>query len=173
LEQLFEGRGQLVVYHFMFAPDQERGCKSCSFWADSFDGIVAHLKQRDTSFAAISRAPLAKLQTMAGQLGWSFKWVSSEGNAFNLEYGVYFAPEVLAADNRPYNFGSSAAHGPDMPGVSVFVREGGQIFHTYSSYARGIDILNTAYNYLDLTPKGRNEGDRPMSWVKYRDRYGE
>jgi predicted dithiol-disulfide oxidoreductase (DUF899 family) len=171
LAQLFEGKSQLIVYHFMFAPEAQAGCKSCSFWADSFNGIVAHLKQRDTTFSAISRAPLPKLQAMAKRLDWSFKWVSSEGNHFNRDYGVFFAPEVLATGTIPYNFGSHPAYGPDMPGVSVFLKDGDRIFHTYSAYARGIDLLNTAYNYLDLTPKGRDEGDRPMSWVKYRDQY--
>lgn len=173
LAQLFERRSQLVVYHFMFAPEAQAGCKSCSFWADSFNGVVAHLKQRDTSFSAISRAPLAKLQPMAQRLGWSFKWVSSEGNHFNRDFGVFFAPEVLATGAIPYNFGNVPAYGPDMPGVSVFFKDGNSVFHTYSAYARGIDLLNTAYNYLDLTPKGRDEGDRPMSWVKYRDQYAD
>ena len=173
LAQLFQGRSQLVVYHFMFNPTAERGCKNCSFWADSFNGIVAHLKQRDTSFAAISRAPLGKLQTMAQQLGWTFPWVSSEGTSFNHDFGVFFAPEVLATGSIEYNFGSQRAYGPDMPGVSVFYREGDQVFHTYSGYARGIDLLNTTYNFLDLTPKGRDEGDKPMAWVKYRDQYVE
>jgi predicted dithiol-disulfide oxidoreductase (DUF899 family) len=174
LEQLFEGRSQLVVYHFMFHPDWEAGCKSCSFWADNFNGIGAHLKQRDVTFAAISRAPLAKLQAFAGRMGWGFEWVSSHGNDFNFDYGVSFTPEEVAEGEFTYNYAKSKAYGPEMPGISVFLKTGaGEIFHTYSCYSRGIDILNTVYNFLDLVPKGRDEAELPftMSWVRLHDEY--
>jgi predicted dithiol-disulfide oxidoreductase (DUF899 family) len=172
LAELFGTRKQLVVYHFMFAPEWETGCKSCSFWADSFNGITAHLEQRDVTFAAISRAPLAKLGSFARRLGWSFKWVSSSGTDFNYDFNVSFKPEVLASGQGTYNYGPVPVQSSDLPGVSVFVRDdSGAVFHTYSAYARGIDGLNTAYNYLDLVPRGRDEGDQPQSWVKLRDLY--
>jgi predicted dithiol-disulfide oxidoreductase (DUF899 family) len=175
LAELFEGRSQLVVYHFMFAPDWETGCKSCSFWADSFNGPVAHLNQRDVTFLAISRAPLPKLQAFAQRMGWSFKWVSSFDSDFNFDFQASFMPEDLARGDAIYNYAPLAHQMSDMPGVSVFARdESGALFHTYSCYSRGIDMLNTAYQYLDLTPKGRDEASLPgtMAWVKLRDQYG-
>ena len=184
LAQLFGDRSQLVVYHFMFAPEWEVGCKSCSFWADNFNGITAHLRQRDVAFAAISRAPLAKLQDFAKRLGWTFKWVSSHGTDFNYDFEVSFKPEPLARGDAIYNFAklSSIRSGgsvrniapSDMPGISVFTKdESGAIFRTYSTYGRGIDMMNTAYQYLDLVPKGRDEAGLPhtMTWVKLRDLY--
>lgn len=175
LAELFEGRSQLVVYHFMFGPDWEAGCKSCSFWADNFNGIVAHLNQRDVSFVAISRAPLAKLSAFAKRLGWTFEWVSSFGSEFNRDFGVSFSPEDLARGEISYNYTTQKAHGPELPGISVFFKDDdGRVFHTYSCYARGLDMLNTAYHYLDLVPKGRDEAGLPasMSWVRLRDQYG-
>jgi predicted dithiol-disulfide oxidoreductase (DUF899 family) len=175
LAQLFEGRSQLVVYHFMFAPEWETGCKSCSFWADNFNGITAHLQERDVAFAAISRAPLPKLQAFARRLGWSFKWVSSSGNDFNYDFNVSFKPETLARGQGVYNYETLKYESSDMPGVSVFAKDAsGAVFHTYSAFSRGIDLLNTAYNYLDLVPKGRDEDHLPhkMAWVKLRDLYG-
>jgi len=175
LAQLFAGRSQLVVYHFMFAPEWETGCKSCSFWADNFNGITAHLQQRDVAFAAISRAPLPKLQSFARRLGWSFKWVSSSGNDFNYDFDVSFKPETLARGQGVYNYERLQYQSSDMPGVSVFAKDaGGAVFHTYSAFSRGIDMLNTAYNYLDLVPKGRDEDHlaHKMDWVKLRDLYG-
>jgi predicted dithiol-disulfide oxidoreductase (DUF899 family) len=175
LAELFEGRSQLVVYHFMFAPDWEVGCKSCSFWADNFNGVVAHLNQRDVTFVAISRAPLPKLQAFAQRLGWSFPWVSSSGSDFNFDFHVSFTPEDVARGEATYNYAPLTHAMSDLPGVSVFARdESGALFHTYSCYARGIDMLNTAYHYLDLTPKGRDEEGlpTPMAWVKLRDQYG-
>jgi predicted dithiol-disulfide oxidoreductase (DUF899 family) len=174
LADLFEGRSQLVVYHFMFAPDWEEGCPSCSFWADNFNGIGVHLDQRDVTMVAISRAPLGKLEAFKKRMGWSFKWVSSYHNDFNYDYHVSFTPEALEKE-VDYNYGSLRTDEPELPGVSVFYKdEQGNVFHTYSSYARGIDMLNTAYHYLDLVPKGRDE-DRlafTMEWVRYHDRYG-
>ena len=174
LAQLFGDRTQLVVYHFMFAPDWEVGCKSCSFWADNFNGITCHLRQRDVAFAAISRAPLAKLQAFAQRLGWTFKWVSSQATDFNYDFEVSFQPEALARGEATYNFAKLKNSSSDMPGISVFAKdEGDAIYRTYSTYGRGLDMMNTAYHYLDLVPKGRDEAGQPytMAWVKLRDLY--
>jgi len=174
LAQLFGDRSQLVVYHFMFAPEWDVGCKSCSFWADNFNGIISHLRQRDVAFAAISRAPLAKLQAFAKRLGWTFKWVSSNGTDFNYDFEVSFKPEALARGDATYNFAKLQNGNSDMPGISVFAKdESGAVFRTYSTYGRGLDMMNTAYHYLDLVPKGRDEAGLPftMSWVKLRDLY--
>ncbi len=175
LAQLFAGRSQLVVYHFMFAPDWEVGCKSCSFWADNFNGITTHLAQRDVTLVAISRAPLAKLREFARRLGWTFKWVSSSGNDFNFDYGVSFRPDQLAKGEVTYNYEPRKTSTSDLPGISVFYKDkSGAIFHTYSCYARGLDMMNVAYHYLDLMPKGRDEAGLPhaMAWVRLRDEYG-
>ena len=174
LAQLFEGRNQLVVYHFMFAPEAEAPCRSCSFWADNFNGVVAHLNQRDVTFVAVSRAPLPRLQAFAKRMGWSFKWLSSGGSDFNYDYGVSFRPEDLAAGKAAYNYGPNKMQMSDLPGISVYFKDAdGQVFHTYSCYARGLDMLNTAYHYLDLVPKGRDESDLPytMAWVRFHDLY--
>ena len=174
LGQLFNGRSQLIVYHFMFGPDWEVGCKSCSFWADNFNGIVPHLNQRDVTFVAVSRAPLAKLQAFATRLGWSFKWVSSSRSDFNYDYNVSFTPEDLADGSAIYNYAANKMNMPELPGISVFFKDAeGKVFHTYSCYARGLDMLNTAYHYLDLVPKGRDETGQPhsMAWVRLRDQY--
>ena len=183
LAQIFGDRSQLVVYHFMFAPEWEVGCKSCSFWADNFNGITAHLRRRDVAFAAISRAPLAKLQTFAKRLGWTFKWVSSNGGDFNYDFEVSFQPDAPARGDATYNFArlSSLRSGnsvlknfapSDMPGISVFAKdESGAVFRTYSTFGRGIDMMNTTYHYLDLVPKGRDEAGGIMAWVKLRDLY--
>ena len=174
LAQLFGDRSQLIVYHFMFAPDWDVGCKSCSFWADNFNGITAHLRARDVAFVAISRAPLAKLQAFARRLGWSFKWVSSGESDFNYDFEVSFTPEAHARGEATYNFARLQHASSDMPGVSVFTKdESGAVFRTYSTYGRGLDMLNTAYHYLDLVPKGRDEAGQPdtMTWVKLRDLY--
>jgi predicted dithiol-disulfide oxidoreductase (DUF899 family) len=175
LGQLFNGHSQLIVYHFMFDPDWEAGCKSCSFWADNFNGIVPHLNQRDVTFVAISRAPFAKLQAFAERLGWSFKWLSSAGNDFNYDYNVSFTPEALAGGSAIYNYAANKRNMTELPGISVFFKDAeGKLFHTYSCYARGLDMLNTAYHYLDLVPKGRDEAGLPhaMAWVRLRDQYG-
>ena len=174
LAQLFGDRSQLVVYHFMFAPEWDVGCKSCSFWADNFNGITPHLRQRDVAFAAISRAPLAKLQAFARRLGWTFKWVSSNGTDFNYDFEVSFQPDALARGDATYNFAKLQNANSDMPGISVFAKdESGAVFRTYSTFGRGLDMMNTAYHYLDLVPKGRDEAGLPftMSWVKLRDLY--
>ena len=175
LADLFEGRSQLVIYHFMFAPEWEEGCPSCSFWADNFNPIVIHLNHRDVAFAAISRASIKKLSAFRERMGWNFKWVSSGKNKFNYDYHVSF-PAGAPKEQLEYNYSKLQIDSPDLPGVSVFYKDGkGNIFHTYSAYSRGIDILNTAYNYLDLVPKGRDEDDFEfsMEWLRYHDRYDE
>jgi predicted dithiol-disulfide oxidoreductase (DUF899 family) len=170
LRELFAGRSQLIVYHFMFAPDDDAGCPHCSFWADSFDRNVVHLAAHETTLVAISRAPLAKLQAYQERMGWGFHWVSSGGNDFNADFGVAFSPDEREAPI--YNYGSQAPGLGDREGVSVFVRDGEDVFHTYSAYARGIDLLNSAYNYIDLTPGGRDEeGRSPQWWVRRHDEY--
>ena len=174
LPELFDGRSQLVVYHFMFAPDWDEGCKHCSFWADNFNGLGIHLNHRDVSFVAISRAPLEKLEAFKRRMGWSFKWVSSGGNDFNYDYQASFTPQEVESGAAFFNYSKSAVGVTDREGVSVFYKDaGGAVFHTYSSYARGIDMLNTAYHYLDLVPKGRDEDDLEFTqaWVRYHDRY--
>jgi predicted dithiol-disulfide oxidoreductase (DUF899 family) len=173
LAELFDGRSQLVVYHFMFAPNWEAGCRHCSFWADNFDRIVVHLKQRDVTMVAISRAPYAKLAAYEKRMGWSFKWVSSGETNFNFDYRASFTPQELAAKSGLFNFTVQDPHESDREGVSVFYKDtAGSVFHTYSAYARGIDLFNTAYNYLDIVPKGRDEGDRGPYWVRRHDEYG-
>ena len=174
LAQLFGDRSQLVIYHFMFAPEWEVGCKSCSFWADNFNGITAHLRQRDVAFAAIARAPLPKLQDFAKRLGWSFKWLSSQGNDFNYDFEVSFQPDAAARGEAIYNFAKLQHAASDLPGISVFTKdESGAVFRTYSTFGRGLDMMNTAYQYLDLVPKGRDEAAlaHTMEWVKLRDLY--
>jgi predicted dithiol-disulfide oxidoreductase (DUF899 family) len=169
LGELFDGLSQLVVYHFMFAPEDDVGCKSCSFWADNFNPNVIHLNARDVSFAAVSRAPFEKLEAYRQRMGWSFHWVSSGETDFNFDYGASFTPEQQ--DERLYNYGSLPPRIPDREGISVFARDDGRIFHTYSTYARGLDLMNTAYNYLDLVPKGRDEGGHGQTWVRRHDEY--
>lgn len=173
LGDLFGTCSQLLVYHFMLGPDWDQGCKSCSFWADNFQAIPIHLAHRDVSFVAISRAPFAKIEQFKKRMGWGFKWVSSFGSEFNFDFNVSFTPEDIAAGKAIYNYAPTKEAEDEMPGVSVFFKEGQQIFHTYSTYARGIDLLNGAYNYLDLVPKGRDEDPASftMSWLRHHDRY--
>src|SRR5271166_3613857 len=144
LADLFGKRTQLVVYHFMYDPDWEIGCRSCSFWADNFNGIIPHLNQRDVSLVAVSRAPLQKLQTQAQQFGWTFKWISSFGSDFNFDYNVSFSAETLARGEAFYNYTTQKITRTELPGISVFLEHDDQIFHTYSTYGRGLDMLNTA-----------------------------
>lgn len=177
LAELFAGKSQLIVYHFMFDPTWEAGCKSCSFWADNFNGIDVHLKHRDTSFLAISRAPYPKLAAYKKRMGWSFKWVSSFGTDFNYDYYVSFTDEQIAQGSAYQNYQNGKPWGTETVGVSVFFMDkNGKIFHTYSCYSRGVDMLNGAYNYLDLTPKGRDEADQgpnPQEWVRRHDEYDD
>ena len=172
LSQLFDGRSQLVVYHFMFVPDWDAGCPHCSRWADNFNGIIAHLNQRDVSMVAVSRAPYAKLAAYRQRMGWSFKWVSSFGTDFNFDYHVSFTPEELKKGKAFYNFKLQNPGVADREGVSVFARDAkGRIFRSYSTFARGIEALNLDYKYLDVVPKGRDEGGRGPFWVRRHDEY--
>ncbi len=172
LSELFDGRSQLIVYHFMFDPEWDEGCKHCSFWADNFDPIVVHLNARDATMIAVSRAPFAKLAAYKERMGWNFHWVSSFENEFNYDYDVSFTQEERDTAGL-YNYETQTGLGPEREGLSVFFKdEGGRVFHTYSAYARGIDMVNTAYHYLDLVPKGRDEEGRPQYWVRRHDEYG-
>ncbi len=176
LGDLFDGRTQLLVYHFMFGPGWEQGCPSCSFLADSFDGITIHLAQRDASFVAISRATLPEIEAFKKRMGWKFKWFSSNGNEFNYDYKVSFSKEEIASGKAVYNYGTIPFPSEEAPGASAFIRKGGEIFHTYSTYSRGLDILLPMYNWIDMTAKGRDEaGMKPhaMAWVRHHDRYGD
>jgi predicted dithiol-disulfide oxidoreductase (DUF899 family) len=171
LPDLFAGRGQLIVYHFMFEPDWEAGCPHCSFWADNFDPNLVHLRARDVTMVAVSRAPVETLLAYRERMGWSFHWVSSLGGDFNYDFGVSFAPGD--EDEPVYNYGTIRPGLPEREGMSVFVKdEAGRVFHTYSAYARGIDMFNTAYHYLDCVPRGRDEEGRPPQfWVRRHDSY--
>ena len=172
LVELFGPSSQLIVYHFMFDPSWDEGCKSCSFWADSFNGIPPHLRARDIAFVAISRAPLEKLEAYRKRMGWSFPWLSSFGTDFNRDLGVTFTEDEIESGRAPYNYTLQAFPDCEAPGVSVFYKDAaGHVYHTYSSYGRGIDILNGAYNYIDLAPKGRDEGDTTQRWVRRHDEY--
>ena len=172
LAELFDGRSQLVVYHFMFGPDWNAGCPHCSHWADNFNAIIVHLNQRDVTMVAISRAPLAKLDAYRKRMGWSFKWLSSFESDFNFDYHVSFTPKEVEAKNALYNFVQQDPGVSEREGLSVFFKDAaGALFHTYSTYARGIDMLSTDYNYLNLVPKGRDEGGRGPFWVRRHDEY--
>ena len=176
LADLFGGRHQLIVYHFMFDPSWDAGCEHCSFWADQFDGITAHLAQRDVTLVAVSRAPFSKLAAYQKRMGWKFKWLSSSDTDFNFDYHVSFTPDVLSRKAAFYNYRIDKDMGmAQREGLSVFYKdETGRLFHTYSAYARGIDMVNVAYHFLDLVPKGRDEdghGD-PQFWVRRHDEYG-
>jgi len=176
LTELFDGRSQLLVYHFMFGPDWEEGCKSCSLLADHFDGAAVHLAHRDVTLLAVSRAPLPQIEAFKRRVGWRFKWVSSFGSDFNRDYHVSFSKDEMAQGKVSYNYASSEFPSEEAPGASVFYKDaGGDVFHTYSAYARGLDILVGAYNYLDLVPKGRDEDALPftMAWVRHHDRYDD
>jgi predicted dithiol-disulfide oxidoreductase (DUF899 family) len=174
LADLFGTRSQLIVYHFMFPPEWDEVCPHCSFWADSFNANVIHLNHRDASFVAISRAPLTKIEPFRQRMGWTFTWVSSGANDFNYDLGASFTPEQVASGERLFNFGTLEAGGSDREGISVFSRDAsGAVFHTYSTFARGIDMMNVAYQYIDLLPKGREEDvpEGPQAWVRHHDRY--
>jgi predicted dithiol-disulfide oxidoreductase (DUF899 family) len=174
LADLFQGRSQLAVYHFMLGPGWNEGCKSCSFWADSFNGIVVHLAHRDMTLVGVSRAPLPEIEAFRRRMGWTFKWVSSFANDFNRDFNVSFTPEQLAKGEVFYNYEKRSFPSEEAPGMSVFFKDGaGAVFHTYSCYARGLDMLNGAYHILDLAPKGRDEDGLPgtMAWVRHHDRY--
>jgi predicted dithiol-disulfide oxidoreductase (DUF899 family) len=174
LSDLFDRRRQLVVYHFMLGPDWEEGCKSCFFWADNFNGIDVHLRHRDVTLLAVSRAPFAKIEAYRRRMGWTFPWVSSYGTDFNFDYRVSFRPEDVAAGKAQYNYALTQTSMSELPGISVFFRDdAGAVFHTYSCYSRGLDMLNGAYHLLDITPKGRDEDGLPqsMAWLRRHDQY--
>lgn len=173
LEGLFEGRSQLIVYHFMLAPGWEEGCRGCSYVSDHFDGALPHLNARDVSFTAVSCAPVAEIERFKGRMGWKFDWVSSHGTSFNRDLGVSFTPEEVEDGKADYNFGLNDIGMEEMPGLTVFARgPEGAVYRTYSTYSRGLDLLIGAYNLLDLVPKGRDEdSEAPMKWVCHHDRY--
>ena len=167
LVELFGHQTQMIVYHFMFPPEDDEGCKHCSFWADHYDGVQVHLAHRDVAFTAISRAPLAKIEKFKRRMGWKFRWVSSSGTDFNYDFQASFEDP----EHAYYNFRMTHPGMHDREGISVFAREGKQVFHTYSTYARGIEVVNSTYAFLDLVPKGRDEGKEPQAWVRHHDRY--
>jgi len=174
LSELFEGRSQLLVYHFMFDPAWQEGCKSCSFWADNFNGIITHLNQRDVTMIAVSKAPFEQLEAFKKRMGWSFKWVSAFHTDFNRDYQVSFTKEELEKGEVYYNYDRRKFSSPEAAGISVFYKDKSEnLFHTYSCYARGLDMLNGAYHFLDLVPKGRDEAGLPytMAWVRHHHKY--
>ncbi len=177
LADLFGGRGQLLVYHFMFGPGWEQGCPSCSFLADHFDCAVIHLAQRDVTFVVVSRAPYKEITAFQKRMGWRFKWVSSYGNDFNFDYHVSFTSEEKQQGKLDYNYEKLREFpSEEAPGLSVFSKDAaGAVFHTYSTYARGLDMLVGTYHFLDLVPKGRDEAALPftMAWVRHHDRYDD
>jgi predicted dithiol-disulfide oxidoreductase (DUF899 family) len=176
LSELFAGRTQLIVYHFMFGPDWADGCPSCSMAADDIDASLVHLEQRDATLVMVSRAPIEKIEAFRQRMGWKQPWVSSNRNRFNWDYHVSFTPEEMQKGEVYYNFGQMRFPSSEAPGVSVFIKDSyGNIFHTYSAYARGLEGLLSAYDLIDMTPKGRDEEQIsfPMAWVRHHDRYPE
>jgi predicted dithiol-disulfide oxidoreductase (DUF899 family) len=183
LGDLFDGRGQLVVYHAMFDPatagprttwTTDAPCFSCSFWMDNFNGVTVHLIHRDVSMVAVWRAPYVAIAAYRERMGWSFPRYSSSGSDFNRDFHVSFSPEELASGKVEYDYHLDTFSLSEAPGASVFVKDDqGQVFHTYSTYARGLDMLNVAYHYMDFVSKGRDEGDRGQSWVRRRDEYAD
>jgi len=177
LSELFEGKRQLVVQHFMFAPGWEEGCKSCSFMADHADGMLAHLAQRDIAFTAISRAPLAEIERFRARMGWRFSWASSHGSDFNADFGVSFTGVQMSTGEVAYNYRMQPFPHEEAPGISVFYKDeaSGEVFHTYSCYGRGVEAMMGTYLLVDMVPKGRDEEQLayPMAWVRHHDRYEE
>ena len=174
LAGLFGAKSQLIVYHFMLGPGWEAGCKSCSYLADHFEGTLPHLAARDVSFVAVSRAPLAEIEAFRKRMGWKFPWASSHGNDFNYDFHVSFRKEDMAKGKLEYNFALGDISMEELPGASVFYKdEASAVFHTYSTYARGLDLMLGAYNWLDIAPKGRDEDglEFTMAWVRHHDRY--
>ena len=181
LGDLFDGRGQLVIYHAMFNPEtasdstswtKDAACMACSFWMDNFERVVVHLNHRDITMAAVSMAPVPAIEVYRKRMGWTFPWYSSNGSDFNFDYHVSFDAGQMESGQADYNFRVDAVGQSEAPGVSVFLRDGGRIYHTYTTYARGLDMLNVAYHYMDLVPKGRDEGaGNGMSWLHRRDEY--
>lgn len=171
LADLFDGRSQLLVQHFMFAPGWKEGCPSCSYMADHTDGMNLHLANHDVTMIAVSRAPLAEIERYRKRMGWQFKWVSSHGSDFNYDFRVSFTPEEVASGRIDYNFGEWDETGEEWPGVSAFYKDdAGAVFRTYSTFGRGVEVMMATYAMLDLAPKGRNEAEG-MEWVRRHDRY--
>lgn len=173
LSDLFADHSQLIVYHFMYGPDWTEGCPSCSFWADNFEGIPIHLAHRDATLVAISRASYERLATYRRRMGWTFPWYSSHGSDFNFDFQVSYTPEQVESGSAEHNYRRTEVHA-ELPGISVFFRdETGDVYHTYSTYSRGLDMLNGAYHYMDLLPKGRDEAGLPwtMAWLRRHDQY--
>jgi predicted dithiol-disulfide oxidoreductase (DUF899 family) len=176
LAELFDGRSQLIIYHFMFGPGWKEGCPSCSYLADHFDGPAIHLANRDATLAVVSRAPIAEIEAFKKRMGWRFHWVSSFGSDFNYDYHVSFTAEERAVGKVNYNYDLMKFPSEEGPGLSVFAKDqAGNVFHTYSSYARGLDMFLGAYHFLDHTPKGRDEDGlaHSMAWVRHHDKYGQ
>jgi predicted dithiol-disulfide oxidoreductase (DUF899 family) len=175
LSELFRDKSQLIIYHLMFHPDWSAACKSCSFWADNFTNIIVHLRARDANLAAISRAPLAKIEAFKKRMGWTFEWVSDGAHArFNHDFGAYLTKEEIERGGNNSNYDTRRFTIEDVPAISVFFKDAdGNLFHTYSTYSRGLDMLNVAYHYLDIAPKGRDEENLPyhMDWVRLHDEY--
>lgn len=174
LSDLFGAASQLIVQHYMFAPEWTDGCRSCSFWSDNLQGALPHLKARDVAFVAVSQAPLAVIEPFRARMGWQHDWVSAAPGNFSNDYHVWYTPEQIAAGETAYNFQPGFHYGEHAPGFSVFVKtEDGTVCHTYSCYARGLDPLNGTYQLLDLVPKGRDEGELavPMEWLRLHDQY--
>lgn len=174
LSDLFEGRSQLFVYHFMYGPGWQEGCKSCSYVADHFDGATVHLAARDVTLVAVSRAPFGEIAPFKRRMGWRFPWFSSSGSDFNYDFGVAFTRDQIEGDDPVYNYGSEVPPIEDLHGASVFFKDAsGTIYHTYSTYGRGLDQVMNTYNFLDMTPKGRDEDGLgfTMDWVRHHDQY--
>jgi predicted dithiol-disulfide oxidoreductase (DUF899 family) len=181
LSDLFDGRSQLIVYHAMFNPatatpsttwTEDAACQACSFWVDNFVNVIVHLHHRDVTLIAASRAPYPKIAAYMKRMGWSFNWVSSGDSDFNFDYGVSFRPDQLKEGGAFYNYTRQNPGVTEREGLSVFAKDdGGAVFHTYSAYARGIDMVNVAYHYLDLVPKGRDEDEQKLFWVRRHDEY--
>ena len=172
LAELFGKRSQLLIYHFMLGPGWQEGCKSCSYLADHFDGMAVHLANRDVTLTVVSRAPIEEIERFKNRMGWKFRWVSSYGTDFNFDYRVSFTKDEMSRGEVDYNYGLQKFPSEEAPGASVFYKDAaGEVFHTYSCYARGLDILVGTYNFLDLVPRGRDEGTNTMAWVRHHDRY--
>ena len=174
LSELFDNRSQLIIQHFMFGPDAGAGCPICSFWADGYDPLIVHLNQRDITMVAVSRGPIEKLEAYRQRMGWQFKWVSSANNSFNFEFGVSASPSDIENGKMNYNYAEIPLQQKELPGASVFERgDDGAIYHTYSTYGRGLESFNATYGLIDLTPHGRQEGDLPfpLAWVRRREDY--
>jgi predicted dithiol-disulfide oxidoreductase (DUF899 family) len=180
LSDLFEGRSQLVIYHAMFDPrtagehtswTTDAACQVCSFWMDNFNGVTVHLNHRDITIAAVSRAPYAEIAAYRERMGWTFPWYSSASSDFNFDYGVSFSDDQVRTGEVEYNYRPTRWSGSEAPGISVFLRDDGRVYHTYSTYERGLDMLNVAYHYMDLVPKGRDEAEGALGWVRRRDEY--